>query len=255
MPAISMQYGAIASCTVYSTVIMPGSTSPARSTRPPQHDGAHHTDNRDESFCENRPGDSRHEDNRIVIDTHRDWCARMGLIDAVFPDAKVICCVRDPVWILDSLERLIVRDPVLSSRLVPLSCRATQHDRIEHMLSQDGIFGYAWRVLNEAFHGPFAHRLVLVDYDYLARYPVATLDTLTRVLGLPKHPYDPDSIKTPDCATFDRNLATPGLHRLRPSVALETRRSILPPAIREKLAGTAFWRLSQATESSALVLC
>lgn len=204
---------------------------------------------------DNGHGDNRDRDNRIVIDTHRDWCARMGLIDAVFPDAKVICCVRDPVWILDSLERLIVRDPVLSSRLVPLSCRATQHDRIEHMLSQDGVFGYAWRVLNEAFHGPFAHRLILVDYDYLARYPVATLDTLTRVLGLPKHPYDPHSIKTPDCATFDRNLATPELHRLRPSVALETRRSILPPAIRDKLAGTAFWRFSQATESDALVLC
>ena len=217
--------------------------------------GSTHTETRDKRACESRPEDHRTRDNRIVIDTHRDWCARMGLIDAVFPDAKVICCVRDPVWILDSLERLIVRDPVLSSRLVPLSCHATQHDRIEHMLSQDGIFGYAWRVLNEAFHGPFAHRLVLVDYDYLARYPVATLDTLTRVLDLPKHPYDPHSIKTPDCATFDRNLATPGLHRLRPSVALEARRSILPPVIRDKLAGTAFWRHSQATESGALVLC
>lgn len=192
---------------------------------------------------------------RIVIDTHRDWCARMGLIDAVFPDATVICCVRDPVWILDPLERLIVRDPVLSSRLVPLSCRATQHDRIDHILSQEGIFGYAWQVLNEAFHGPYAHRLILVDYDYLARFPLAALDTLTRRLGLPEHPYDPGRVATPDCTDFDNGLLTPGLHALRPSVSFEPRRSILPPAIRDRLAGTAFWRAPQATETGATVLC
>ncbi|MDR6183963.1 sulfotransferase family protein [Asaia bogorensis] len=192
---------------------------------------------------------------QIVIDTHRDWCARMGLIDAVFPQAKVICCVRDPIWILDSLERLIVRDPVLSSNLVPLSRRATQHDRLEYILSPEGVFGYAWRVLNEAFHGPYAHRLILVDYDYLARAPCQAMDSLTRALGLPPHDYDPDHVVTPDTDKFDQALGTPGLHAVRPRVTPEPRRSILPPAIRERLEGGMFWRSTQARESGALILC
>lgn len=191
---------------------------------------------------------------RVIIDTHRDWCARLGLIDTIFPAAKVICCVRDPIWIMDSLERLIVRDPILSSHLVPIGKRATQHDRLDHLLSADGVFGYAWRVLIEAFHGPFANRLILVDYDYLARYPKATLATLTRELGLPAHDYDFAHVESHDHTAFDQALSTPGLHQLRPKVSFEERRCILPPAVQETLAGGMFWRRPQAGESGARIL-
>ncbi|WP_336763818.1 sulfotransferase [Asaia sp. VD9] len=191
---------------------------------------------------------------RMIIDTHRDWCARLGLIDTIFPQSKVICCVRDPIWILDSLERLIVSDPILSSRLVPMARRATQHDRIEHLLSPEGVFGYAWRVLTEAFHGPFAHRLVIVEYDYLARYPKAALDTLTRALNLPPHDYDLERIDQIGSDAFDACLSTPGLHHLRPRVSLEPRRCILPPAIQERLQGGMFWRSPEAAPSGIRIL-
>ncbi|WP_025886366.1 sulfotransferase family protein [Asaia prunellae] len=193
-------------------------------------------------------------DRRIIIDTHRDWCARLGLIDTIFPKARVICCVRDPIWIMDSLERLIVRDPILSSHLVPIGRRATQHDRLDHLLSPDGVFGYAWRVLIEAFHGPFANRLILIDYDYLARYPKAVLSALTRELGLPAHDYDLDHVESLDHGAFDQTLATPGLHRLRPKVEFEARRCILPPSVQERLAGGMFWRTPQAAENGVRIL-
>lgn len=190
----------------------------------------------------------------IVIDTHRDWCARLGLIESVFPKARVICCVRDPVWILDSLERLIVRDPILSSHLVPIGKRATQHDRLDHLLSPDGVFGYAWRVLVEAFHGPFANRLILLDYDYLARYPKATLAALTRELALPEHDYALDCVEGADHTPFDQALSTPGLHSLRKEVNFIERRCILPPAVQERLAGGMFWRSPQASENGVRIL-
>ena len=43
----------------------------------------------------------------VVFDTNRNWCARLSLLDALFPQSKVICCVRDVAWIFDSIERLI----------------------------------------------------------------------------------------------------------------------------------------------------
>ncbi|WP_438381577.1 sulfotransferase [Asaia sp. BMEF1] len=191
---------------------------------------------------------------RVIVDTHRDWCARLGLIDTIFPKAKVICCVRDPIWIMDSLERLIVRDPILSSHLVPMGRRATQHDRLDHLLSPDGVFGYAWRVLIEAFHGTFANRLILVDYDYLARYPKAALNALTRELGLPAHDYDFEHVESPDHGAFDQALSTPGLHQLRPKIGFEARRCILPPSVQERLAGGMFWRSPQAAENGVRIL-
>lgn len=47
------------------------------------------------------------QDKRIVFDTNRAWCARLPVLKRLFPDAKVICCVRSVAWILDSIERLI----------------------------------------------------------------------------------------------------------------------------------------------------
>lgn len=36
---------------------------------------------------------------KVVIDTNRLWCAKLPAITQLFPDAKVICCVRDVSWI------------------------------------------------------------------------------------------------------------------------------------------------------------
>lgn len=190
----------------------------------------------------------------IVLDTSREWCTRLALIERLYPAAKVICCVRDPVWIVDSLERLIVRDPILSSRLVPIGQRGTQHDRLEYLLSREGVFGYAWRVLTEAFHGPFAHRLVLVDYQKLATDPLSVLASLTRCLGLPPCAYDPTNVVNPDAASFDRALGTPGLHTVRPVVTLQSRNCILPPDVISRLQGGMFWRKPQATGQGARII-
>ena len=179
---------------------------------------------------------------QIVLDTSREWCTRLALIDRLYPKARVICCVRDPVWILDSLERLIVRDPILSSRLVPITQRSTQHDRLDHLLSREGVFGYAWRVLMEAFHGPFADKLILVDYQTLATNPRQALEKLTRCLGLPAYPYDLNNVTNRDTKAFDSLLGTPDLHRIRPVVSHERRHCILPPDVIARMQGGMFWR-------------
>lgn len=182
------------------------------------------------------------EPNQIVLDTSREWCTRLALIDRLYPTARIICCVRDPVWIVDSLERLIVRDPILSSHLVPIGQRSTQHDRLDHLLSRNGVFGYAWRVLTEAFHGPFADRLILVDYQALATDPRRILTKLTTSLGLPPYPYDLNNVTNRDAEAFDASLGTPDLHRVRPVVSYQQRDCILPPDVVSRLQGGMFWR-------------
>ena len=51
-------------------------------------------------------------DASVVFDTSRLWCSRMQLLDTLFPQAKVIACVRQLSWVLDSMERLVRRQPV-----------------------------------------------------------------------------------------------------------------------------------------------
>src|SRR5215471_11290888 len=53
----------------------------------------------------------------VVFDTSRLWCSRMQLLDTLFPEAKVIACVRQLSWVLDSMERLVRRQPVGVSKV------------------------------------------------------------------------------------------------------------------------------------------
>ena len=42
---------------------------------------------------------------KLVFDTNRLWCSRMAALASLFPESKVIACVRDPIWVIDSFER------------------------------------------------------------------------------------------------------------------------------------------------------
>src|SRR4028119_480905 len=46
-------------------------------------------------------------DKEVIFDTSRLWCSKLPLIKELFPTAKVICCVRNVAWIMDSIERLV----------------------------------------------------------------------------------------------------------------------------------------------------
>ena len=43
----------------------------------------------------------------LIFDTNRTWCARMPALAQLFPEAKVIACVRDLPWVIDSIEKCL----------------------------------------------------------------------------------------------------------------------------------------------------
>ena len=53
----------------------------------------------------------------VIFDTNRAWNARLPLLQTLFPEAKVISCVRDVSWVMDSLERQVRKNPCHFTRL------------------------------------------------------------------------------------------------------------------------------------------
>src|SRR5262249_28062041 len=53
----------------------------------------------------------------VIFDTNRAWAARMSALRQLFPGAKFICCVRNPAWIFDSIERLLRKNAFDESKL------------------------------------------------------------------------------------------------------------------------------------------
>src|ERR1700740_756630 len=68
-------------------------------------------------------------DASVVFDTSRLWCSRMQLLDTLFPQAKVIACVRQLSWVLDSMERLVRRQPVGVSKVFRFDTPPTMSSR------------------------------------------------------------------------------------------------------------------------------
>jgi sulfotransferase len=187
------------------------------------------------------------QDKGLILDTSRGWCARMPALKRLFPDAKVICCVRSVAWVMDSIERLVREHPFRESKLWNNdSERSNVFTRVEALSQNDRFVGYAWSALKEAVYGEHASSLLLVDYDLMAAAPGKVMDLIYDFLGAPRFAHDFDNVVF-DEPEFDQNLGLPGLHKVRPKVAVQGRRSILPPDLFTRLDDLSFWRdLSQS---------
>jgi len=178
----------------------------------------------------------------VIFDTNRAWCAKLPALLSIFPDAKVICCVRSVAWIMDSIERLVRKNAFEPSRLFATADeRATVFSRVEALAHRDRMVGFAWSALKEAYYGEFGRQLLILEYDILAQRPAETLQLLYQFLEEEPFAHDFDSVDYAE-PEFDAQLSTPGLHSVKRKVAFEPRRTILPPDLFEKYAGLSFWR-------------
>ena len=53
----------------------------------------------------------------IVFDTNQMWTSRLAAVRKLLPKAKMICCVRNPAWVMDSVERLVRKNAFDVSRI------------------------------------------------------------------------------------------------------------------------------------------
>ena len=102
-----------------------------------------------------------------MFDTNRAWCTKLPALAQLFPAARVICCVRDIGWIMDSIERLVRRNAFELSGMFGFEPGGTVYTRVNRLASSDGLVGYALDALREGFFGEDAARLILVEYQAL----------------------------------------------------------------------------------------
>lgn len=187
--------------------------------------------------------DQEIDDKTVIFDTNRIWPAKLPTLVKLFPDAKIIACVRRPAWILNSIERLIRANPLELSGIFGFEPGGTVFSRVQGLMSPTGLVGFALDALREGYYSPLAAgRMRLVEYEALARSPRAVVDALYDWLEIPRFPHDFENIEQiPGALEFDRRLGTPGLHSVKPKVEWATRESVLPPGLLQSLP-TAFWR-------------
>ena len=179
--------------------------------------------------------------NIAVFDSNRGWTARIDLLAELFPDCRVVCCVRPVPWIIDSVERLVRRNPFELSKIFNFDPGGTVYSRADGLMANDGLIGFPLNAMKQAMHGDQSGRLLLLPYDLLADHPQQALDAIYDFCGLPRFVHDPGHIRF-DAAEFDARLGTPGLHDVRPQARRVERASVLPPDLWARWEGASLWR-------------
>ena len=182
---------------------------------------------------------------KLVFDTNRVWCAKLPALTQLFPNARIVCCVRDVAWIMDSIEHMVRKNAFELSGMFGFEPGSTVYTRVNRIAASDGMVGYALDALKDAFFGEQASKLILVEYEALSRAPRDTLGHLYALLDEPPFEHDLENVEY-EAENFDLALGTPGLHTVRRKVEFIERQTVLPPGLFQRFANDMFWRVPGA---------
>jgi sulfotransferase len=179
---------------------------------------------------------------QVIFDTNRAWTAKLPALMRLFPEAKVICCVRDVAWVMDSLERQFRNNAFEHTRLFNNPAeRSTVYTRVEALAHANHLVGFPWHATREACYSEFAERMLILEYDLLASRPADVFKLVYDFLGEKPFKHDFANVEY-DAPEFDAQLGMDGLHRVHPEVKARPRKTILPPDLFQRYAQLSFWR-------------
>jgi sulfotransferase len=190
---------------------------------------------------------------QLVFDTNRAWCSKLPTLVRLYPEAKVICCVRHVPWIMDSIERLIRENAFELSGIFGFESLNTVYTRVNRLAMSDGLVGLAIDALREAFWGENSERLILVGYEALVRNPAETLRRLYEFIGEPWYEHDFNNVEY-EANDFDLALGTPNLHKVRRKVEWVERATVLPPELFNRFVNDAFWAYPEQNTNGVKVI-
>ncbi|MQY42493.1 sulfotransferase [Epibacterium sp. SM1969] len=179
----------------------------------------------------------------VVFDTSRGWTTKMAVLSELYPAFRMICCVRNPAWIIDSIETITQKHPFELSGIFSFEPGGTIYSRSEALAGPKGMMGYALNALREGIYSKHKSRIMLVRYESLVRDTRAVLEQIYDFIDEPYFEgHDPTNIPPSyDMMEFDRRLGTPGLHDVGDRVVHIPRKTILPPDLFARFEEAAFW--------------
>lgn len=190
---------------------------------------------------------------KIVFDTNRVWTTKLDVLLELFPDTKIICCVRAINDILESFERVIRANRLETSAMFGFDPEINVYARVDRLMVPGGVVGVALNSLKDAFYGPNSDRLLLIGYNRLASQPEATINALYDFIGEPRFVHDFNNLDY-TAEAFDAAFGMHGLHTIRRKVAAAPRQSTLPPDLANMFRAPEFWNsASEPSKAKRLV--
>jgi sulfotransferase len=179
-------------------------------------------------------------DKPVIFNTNRGWTYLTHVMSDIYPKSKYIVCVRDVNWVLDSLEVVHRKNPLLPNTVSGGPSKSV-YERVDSFMDTKGIVGFPYLGVKQAITGNEKHKLLLVEYDQLCKNPDNIIRSIYTFIGEPQFEHDFDNVEK-EWDSYDAEIGIK-LHRVKKRVEYTSREFILPPDILQKYTGMEVWRL------------
>jgi sulfotransferase len=177
----------------------------------------------------------------VIFNTNRLWTNLLPELKSLYPYTKIICCVRDINWIIDSFERMHQANPFRISTVYPKNVDLNVYTRTNSLMSEGGIVKLPYDSLKSAFCGPHRDMILFVEYDLIAKNPGGVMKTIYNFIEQPYFEHDFDNVSS-SYDEYDTNIGMNGLHTTLKKVEYKQRSFILPPDILNQYSNLEVWR-------------
>lgn len=177
----------------------------------------------------------------VAFNTNRGWGLLLPTVKDLYPQSKVLMCVRDIGWILDSFETLQRKNPYVFTSMFSPEENVNVYTRAETLLHPGRSLGFAYNSLKQAITGEFKDSIMLIEYENLAKNPEMMMKAIYNFIGEPYYQHDYNNVEAA-YDEFDEDVQLPGLHTTRKKVEFIERPTIIPPDIWNRARGMEVWR-------------
>lgn len=179
-------------------------------------------------------------DREVIFNTNRAWTYLTPQMKELYPNSKMIVCVRDINWVLDSLEVAHRKHP-FSPNTVTGGTNKSVYDRVDMLMEEKGFVGFPYIGIKQAITGAEKTNLMLVEYDDICRTPEQIIKAIYNFIDEPYFKHDFQNIEA-NWKEYDVEIGIP-LHEVGKRVEYKKRDFILPPDILQKYSRMEVWRM------------
>jgi sulfotransferase len=179
----------------------------------------------------------KHVNNEVIFDTNRLWTRNSTLLKTLFPQTKIICCVRDIKSILNSFENIFDKNPLRKNIITENSNGI--FSRIDSLMEKDGLIKMSWESLLESYiKNP--EMLYFFEYQNFCTNPESEIKKLYNFLEIEYFTHNFKELHFSN-DLYDSILNVKGLHDVRSQIEVKKIKNMLPNEICEKYSSMEFW--------------
>jgi len=180
----------------------------------------------------------------VRFNTSRSWTSQTSLLKKIYPNFRMLVCVREIPWILDSFEVLDRKNPLTVKPLYHHQKLNSVYERSEMLMGNLGQPGYVSGPLLSLKQSLFCEevsQIMYIEYEALCKDPATVMRRLYEFLEEEYFEHDFDNVEV-SYDEFDESAKIKGLHTTRRKVEYIERNPILPSDIWNKYEGESFWK-------------